>query len=108
MIGAVLIYERRVTVPKTSDKAWLEGKTDSGRTVHIDMDPYVNSGDAVVTIDGELANMTSCTRYRDGGTTKIETLGGVVVYASPLRPSTKHTLDGEELCLAACHDEGDR
>lgn len=80
---------------------WLQGRTDAGRTVHIDVDPYVDRG-AIVTIDGQRTPVVTIKRMRDGGTTDIRTPTGRIYWprrigAAGVKPGQVPTLDGEEL-----------
>ena len=76
-------------------QAWMIGRTASGRTVLIDTDPYLNLR-AVILIDGERVERIRCSRFRDGGTTILQTDKGTVKRPSPFKGGPD-TLDGEIL-----------
>jgi hypothetical protein len=75
---------------------WLDGKTERGRTVLIEDDPYVNRH-AVVVVDGEVAEVQNVRRYRDGGTTLIGTDKGTIRVPKRIGGAAWPTLSGETL-----------
>ena len=80
-----------------SEGDWLSGTTAAGRSVRIPQDPYMTRP-AAVFIDGEQVDVQGVSRYRDGGTTIIETNVGRVHYDGRIgRETHVHTLDGEPL-----------
>ena len=55
---------------------------------------FIGKGESLSEVE-----VTSTTRYRDGGTTIIETMSGVFNFPSPLRPKEKPTLNGKEVTM---------
>lgn len=92
-----------------TELAWLEGRTEGGVHVVIDVDPYVN--DAQIIIDGRPARITgSIVRYRDGGTTEIPTDQGLIWRPAPRkaeRMGLEPSLDGKPLRMSECATCGD-
>jgi hypothetical protein len=56
---------------------WEQSRFEDGRELVIDVDPYLQP--AVVTIDGARVIVGRVTRYRDGGTTVLDTSAGRIV-----------------------------
>lgn len=81
---------------------WLKGRTRGllgGRTVEIREDPYLvwfRGSEPVVKIEGRAVEVGSVRRYRDGGTTVIETDMGEIFVPAP-GVDRAPTLDGNEL-----------
>ena len=87
--------------PQPSVRPWLVGQAGT-RNVEIIGDPY-NDERSTIKIDGVPAKITYIERYRDGGTTIINTDRGEIYYPAPQHrtsfPKVKRssTLDGVEI-----------
>ena len=75
--------------------AYLHGRTAAGTEVFIGQDPYVSP--PAVYVGGERVAVSNVRRYRDGGTTIIDTHAGRIISPSPLHPERVPTLRGEPL-----------
>jgi hypothetical protein len=84
---------------------YVAGRTSAGRWVRVEGDPYggPDREKSRIWIDGELIDLRDAqmNRYRDGGTTNIETPKGNINLPSKLKveqnPKLGPTLDGERL-----------
>lgn len=59
---------------------WFRGVAASGEMIEVNSDPYTNTATSTLHVDGVKIAIQAALRYRDGGTTVIETEIGTITF----------------------------